>query len=159
VVAAAVAAALAAVPLIGADGLSPALLPLGGVGLVGVLFALLGFDFMLAFMLFAFAAEFATRQLADSFVASVAIAYATGLLVLCELITSVVTLPRAARVDRAVAWGRGSAVGVAAVVGATASTLTLVGGSIRVGAALLAALIGVLAAVTLFAVVTTRVRS
>jgi hypothetical protein len=88
----------------------------------------------------------------------VSIGYATGLLVLCELACSAATLSRAGTVEIAVVRRRGLGLGAAAVLAATSSTLTLVGGSIHVGATVLAATFGVLGAMGLLALATANLR-
>lgn len=121
------------------------------MGLLGVFFALLGVDGLVALALFGLATAFATRQLRDGLPVAASIGYGAGLLGLCELVSSAATLRRVRLLDRAVVAGRLAALTAVAVVGAAAAALALVGSGVHVGAALLAASIGLTAAVLLLA--------
>jgi hypothetical protein len=141
--------ALVAIPAPGAGRIVAVLLPLGGIGLLGVFFALVVTERFLALALLAFAAEFATRQLSHPLAPAVSIGYAAGLLALCELVSSVATLRSVRVADRAAVRRRLVTLVTAAAGAAAASAVALAGAGVHVGAALLAACIGLVAAALL----------
>ena len=145
------AVALAAVPLIGATKAAPVLWALAGVAVLATLLGLLGLEAMLTLALFSLAAELLTRQLAHGLEIAVAIGYGVGLLAVCELAAFAGELSRRVHVERAVAWRRAGWVGVTLLLGGMASALALLGGSLRLGDALVAVGIGVPAALVLVA--------
>ena len=125
------------------------LLPLAGIGLLGVFFAFVASERFVALALLAFAAEFTARQLSDSLAPAVSIGYGAGLLALCELVSSAATLRSVRTVDRAVVRRRLSTLATAVAGAAGASAVALSGAGVHVGAALLAACIGLAAAALL----------
>jgi hypothetical protein len=149
----AIALALAGVPVVAAKGATLPLLVFGAIALLVTLLALLGIQRMMTIALFAFAIEFGTRLLTEGLAPAAALGYGVGLLAYCELLGFGDEFGRGERVERRVALRRLGWVGLAILLGAVASTLALLGGSVRLPDALLAVAIGVPAAVALIAAI------
>ncbi|HEX7084375.1 MAG TPA: hypothetical protein VF186_09710 [Gaiellaceae bacterium] len=140
---------LAAYPLADAGRDRPALLPLAGLGLLGLLFSLAGSTPMLAVALVGLGAELVVHQLATGSPAAAAIGYGAGLLLVAELVRWRVALPPAALVDREAVRRRVETLGATTAVGALAAAATLLGGGVASGSALAAACVGAVGAVGL----------
>jgi hypothetical protein len=152
VAAAALAGVLAVVPLLGAGHRDGLLAAPAAAALLGVAGALAGVEALLGVALVGFATEFATRSIVSGSVGPGAtIGYAVALLVVCELVAASLAFGTAARVDAAVVVTRAQALGLAALVGAAAASLALLGAGVRLGDALDSALLGVAATNALLA--------
>jgi hypothetical protein len=118
------------------------------------LFLALVWPGLLGLVLAGLAAELAVRDLTHSVAAEAVVAYAAGLLLLCELVAWAGTL-RGGRVELAVLWRRSARLAAVALLGAVAACVTLAAGSVPspnafvAGVAAAAAVVGLSALVLL----------
>jgi hypothetical protein len=147
----ALAIALAVYPALHAGDLSLYILSLGAAALCLLPIPLLRFGRGAWPPLFLLALEYALAEsFADAPVSRLPV-YAAGLIVLAELLFWAAELPFSARIDRGVVGARLLSLVLVASLAAALASLTLLAGELEVSSALLAAVLGVLAASTLLA--------
>jgi hypothetical protein len=146
------AGALGGLPLLGAGDAVPVLLLFGGLALAAVLVSLLWRPAP-GFVLAPLAAAFLARELDGHVAAAATVAYAAGLLALCELLAWADTLRSPARFDPAYATRRAANLLAATGAGAATAGLTLAAGSVESPNAFVAGVAGAAAVVGLVAVV------
>jgi hypothetical protein len=146
-----VAAGLAAYPMLVAGTLGQLVDLLGGVGLLFVFAAILRRRHFVGAALFTLAIEYVVVEATGRAGSGSVIAYAVGLVVLSELLLFAGELPRAARVDSAVAVEALLVLGGIALAGALLALVTLAAMTVRIPGDFEAALLGASAAVALLA--------
>jgi hypothetical protein len=134
-----------------AGRLAPLVDLLGGLGLLFVLAATVRGVQFLGWALFVLAGEFVAVDASGRVSPATVVAYAAGLLVVCELLVWSAELPTAALADQAFVARRLLVVTTLALAAAVLALLALAATSLRVPGAFEAALIGGAAAAALLA--------
>jgi hypothetical protein len=146
-----VAAGLAAYPMLAAGALGPLVDPLGGVGLLFVLAAILRRRRFVGAALFTLALEYVLVEATGRAGPGSVLAYAVGLIVLSELLLLGGELPRAAIADRSLAVGALVLLAGVALAAALLALVALAATTVRLPGAFEAALLGTTGAVALLA--------
>jgi hypothetical protein len=139
-------------PLLGAGRSEPALASLAGVAVLALLASLLWRP-LPWLVLAALAAELAVREVESGVAGGLALAYGTGLLLLCELVAWADTLRAPTLVAPPLAVRRAANLLVATAVAAGAAALVLAAGKVDAPNAFAAGVTGALAVAGLVAVV------
>jgi hypothetical protein len=139
--------------------LAPLVGLLGGLGLLFVAVAILRRGVLLGAGLFSLAAEYALVETTGRVAAGSVVAYAVGLVLLCELLLWLAELPSAAAVDRRIVVDRLLALAAVGSGAALAALVVLAATGLRVGTGFEAALLGTAAALALLALPLLLVRS
>lgn len=124
---------------------------LGAVGVACAITAVLARGLYAAGALFSLAAEYVLAEVTGHVPPGSVIAYAVGLILVCELLLWAAWLPRRARADRAVAVRYLAWLAAMAAAAALLALAVLAAASLRLPSALVAAVLGIAAAVALLA--------
>ena len=150
-VALAVATALAVYPMLGADRFGLAIDALGAAALLSLLLPLLWRGRGVWPALFLLGAEYVTAESSGQLGAVSVVAWAAGLIALCELLFWFAELPAKASVDASAIAGRLILLALSGVAAAVLALVALLAGSVRLDSALAGLVLGALAATTLLA--------
>jgi hypothetical protein len=148
----ALAAGLAFYPSIHASNLSALVDALEAAGLVGLLLPLLWRGRGLWISFFLLAAGYATVEASGHAAIVSVVAYAPGLIVLCELVFWAAELPLGAYVETTVIARRLLSLALTAVAAALLALVALMGTYVRLSSGLEAAVVGALAAALLLVI-------
>ncbi len=148
----AVAICLAGFPMLRGGRLTPLVDILGAAALLSLLLPLLWRSRGTWLLLFLLGSEYAIVESSGHAAAVSVLAYATGLIVLCELLFWLAELPAAASVDLAAIRGRLLALTLIGGAAASLALVTLLATSVRLSSAFGAVLLGALAAAALLTI-------
>lgn len=148
----AVATALAVYPMLDADKLGTVIGALGAAALLSLLLPLLWRGRGVWPALFLLGAEYITAESSGQLGAVSVVAYAAGLIALCELLFWFAELPAKASVDATAIGGRLFLLALSGVAAALLALVTLLAGSVRLNSALAGLVVGALAAVVLLTI-------
>ncbi|MHB8059525.1 MAG: hypothetical protein ACYDHO_01670 [Gaiellaceae bacterium] len=148
----AVAVALAVYPLLDASRLGLLVDAMGAAALLSLLLPLLWRGRGAWLPLFLLGAEYVSAESTGHAAAVSVVAYAAGLIVLCELIFWLAELPKAGAVDLSVIARRLLLLALTGIVAAAVAPVALLGTSVRLGSAVAALLLGALAAAALLVI-------
>jgi|GEM_PF-919578 len=151
-VAIAVATALAVYPMLDAGRLGPLIDALGAVALLSLLFPLLWRGRGTWLALFLLGAEYVVAESSGHVAAVSVVAYAAGLIGLCELLFWLAELPAAASIDTTAIGRRLLLLALTSVAAASLALVALLATSVRLGSALAALVLGALAAAALLTI-------
>jgi MFS family permease len=147
VIALLLAGGLATYPALRAGTLAWAVLPLAVLAVVCVAVAVVLRGRLTGVALFLLAAEYVVVEAADRAGPLSVVAYAVGLIMLCELLLWSGQLPRKAAADRAIVTQRVLTLGLIALAAALLALVTLAAAGLRLGGSIQGALVGVAAAI------------
>lgn len=147
----AVATVLAVYPMHNAGRLRPLIEGLGAVALLSLLLPLLWHGRGAWWPLLLLGAEYITAESSGHVGAVSVVAYAAGLIMLCELVFWLAELPAAA-IERGVIVRRLLQLALIGVAAVSVAPVALLGTSVRLGSAIGALLLGVLAAALLLTI-------
>ena len=148
----AVATVLAVYPMHDAGRLRPLVEGLGALALLSLLLPLLWRGRGAWLPLLLLGAEYITAESSGQVGAVSVVAYAAGLIVLCELVFWLAELPAAASIDRSVVVRRLLTLALTGVVAAALAPLALLATSLHLSSPVAALLLGALAAVLLLTI-------
>jgi len=148
----AVAIALAVYPMLDGGKLGLLVDAMGAGALLSLLLPLLWRGHGASLPLILLGAEYIATESTGHLAAVSVVAYAAGLIVLCELVFWLAELPAAATIDAGVVVRRLLVLALTGVAAASASSVALLGSSVRLGSAIVALLLGGLAAAALLAI-------
>jgi hypothetical protein len=148
----AVAIALASYPMLDAGKLGLLVDAMGAGALLSLLLPLLWRGRGAWLPLFLLGAEYIAAESTGHVAAVSVVAYAAGLIMLCELVFWLAELPAAASIDTSVVFRRLLMLALTGVATVSVAPVTLLGTSVRLGSAIDALLLGALAAVALLTI-------
>ncbi|MGA9762721.1 MAG: hypothetical protein WBQ14_09880 [Gaiellaceae bacterium] len=148
----ALAAALAVYPMLDAGRLAPLVVALGLTALALLLLPLLWRGRGAWLPLFLLGAEYVVAESSGHAAAASVVAYAAGLIALCELLFWLAELPPAATVDLSAIGRRLFLLTLSMLAAASLALIALLATSVRLGSALAALALGALAAAALLAI-------
>ncbi len=148
----ALAIALAVYPLLDSGELGLLVNALGAGALLSLLLPLLWRGHGASLPPILLGAEYVVAESTGHLSAVSVVAYAAGLIVLCELVFWRAELPAVATIDAGVVVRRLLLLALTGVAAASASSVALLGSSVRLGSAIVALLLGGLAAAALLTI-------
>ena len=148
----AVAIALAVYPMLDGGKLGLLVDAMGAGALLSLLLPLLWRGHGASLPLILLGAEYIATESTGHLAAVSVVAYAAGLIVLCELVFWLAELPAAATIDAGVVFRRLLLLVLIGIAAAPSASVALLGSSVRLGSAIVALLLGGLAAAALLAI-------